>query len=269
VQGQGHLKRARRAALFGLLALACDPRAKESSKPDCPACECVCDCKSGDGGSTVAATTTPTGTDIGELVADATRKMNHGDGEGCLSDLARVAELDSKMDARLAVLRGQCEMAAGKCQAGKDRVARWYERETAMSPDRAALTAEQLASMHCKGGDANDRDRLLAALFKLSDGAYMNTREPEFCAEHLRVARSLIPKVKPTGPDDGQLTGGIQALFHTAASCFAKAGDCRSALSVYTELFPAAGLSAIPDPAQREKIVRESFDSSIVRCKGK
>jgi hypothetical protein len=160
-------------------------------------------------------------------------------------------------------------MAAGKCKEGKQRVARWYEVETAMTPERAAITAEQLASMRCKGGDATERDRLLAALFNLSDGAYMNTRDPSFCRDNLDIARDLIPKVPPAGPDDGQLTGGAQALFHTAASCFARAGDCKTALAVYADNFPAAGLSAIPDKREREKIIRKSFDDSIVRCQGK
>jgi hypothetical protein len=255
-------------------AAACDRRGVEARQAaSCPPCECVCEC---DGKSTPAAGAEPEATqapdsgsaaaDVGELVASATRKMNHGDGKGCLEDLDRVADLDPKMDERLAVTRGQCEMLVGECQAGKERVAKWYEVETAMTPERAEITAEQLGSMRCRGGDSSDRDQLLVALFNLSDGAYMNTRDPKFCKDNVDLARKLIPRVKPTGPDDTQISGGAQALFHTAASCFARAGDCTAAYDTYADLFPSAGLSAISDPAQRSKIVRDAFESSIVRC---
>ena len=257
-------------------AAACDRRRNEAQEQpaSCPACECVCEC---DGKATPAAGGEPEPTpdpaasapDVAELVASAARKMNHGDGEGCLADLDEVAAKDPKMDERLAVTRGQCEMLVGKCQEGKNRIAKWYEVETAMTPERAAITAEQLGSMRCRGGDSSDRDKLLVALFNLSDGAYMNTRDAEFCRDNVDAARELIPKVKPTGPDDTQVSGGAQALFHTAASCFARAGDCKAAFDVYSELFPAAGLSAIADPAQRRKIVQDSFDAAIVRCAAK
>ena len=73
----------------------------------------------------------------------------------------------------------------------------------------------------------------------------------------------------PRDADDHQVSSGGQALFHTAASCHARAGDCKGALRIYRELFPASGLSSIADAAQRDKIVRDSFESSIERCKGK
>jgi hypothetical protein len=195
--------------------------------------------------------------------------MLHGDGEGCLADLDRVQTLDPRLHERLAISRGQCEMLVGRCQEGKQRIAHWYEVETAMTPERAATVAEQLASMRCSGGNATDRDRLLAGLFDLSDGAYMNKRAPSFCQERLELVQKLLRKVKPAGPDDTQLTGGAQALFHTAASCFARAGDCKQAYVVYRELFPANGLAAIPDPAAREKVLRQSFEDSIVLCQSR
>ncbi len=255
---------------FGMLVGACDPRPTDrvSSSPGqeatCPSCNCVCECKVADDDGRLARSSQ---SDIADIVASAARKMNHGDGEGCLADLDRVEARDPKMADRLAGTRGPCEMLGGKCQEGKERIARWYEVETAMTPERAAVTAEQLGSMRCRGGNSSDRDRVLVALFNLQDGAYMNTRDPSFCQENLDVARSLLPRVTPTaGPDDSQITGGAQALFFTAASCFARAGDCDKAFAVYRDLFPAAGLASIPDPAQRNKIIRESFDSSITRC---
>jgi hypothetical protein len=99
---------------------------------------------------------------------------------------------------------------------------RWYQEEADMQPDRALVTAEALASMRCSDGDSDDRDRLMRALYDLSDGAFTNRRAPKFCRQALAQARRLIPIVKTRGPDDTTIAGGAQALFHTAASCFAR-----------------------------------------------
>lgn len=203
--------------------------------------------------------------EVGDLVASATRKTNFGDGAGCLKDLDRVAQLDSKMDARLAVSRGQCEMLVGRCQEGKQRIARWYETETNMHPERAMVVAESLGSMRCRDGNSSERDQLLRAYFELSDGAYVNKRTVAECNASIAVARKLIPRVKPQGPEDGQIAGGAQALFHTAATCLGRAGDCKAAFNIYSELYPA--MPTVTDQSMRAKIVRDSFDSSIMHCK--
>jgi hypothetical protein len=158
-------------------------------------------------------------------------------------------------------------MLVGRCQEGKARVAAWYEDETNLTPERAAAMAETLGSMRCRGGNASERDRLLAALFDLSDGAYMNKRDSAYCKQRVATIRQLAPRVPPRDVDDTQLSGGVQALFHTAAACYARAGDCKEAYRIYRELFPAGNLSAIGDAAAREKVVREAFESSIERCR--
>ncbi len=275
---------------------------------ECPACECKCECApsesavvaadpsagaadgavaaddgpaldDGGGGTTpvkdvgvaaspLAPPVVPVAGNVGDLVASANRKMMHDDGKGCLADLDAVAALDPKMNERLAISRGQCEMLIGKCQEGKKRIARWYELESALTPGRAEIQAEQLGAMRCRGGNSTDRDQLLRAFFELSDGAYMNKRSSKWCAERVSIIRRLLPKVPPRDVDDTQISGGGQALFHTAAACHARAENCKAAFSIYRDLFPKTGLAAIKDAAQREKIVRDSFDSSIERCKG-
>lgn len=209
----------------------------------------------------------PDGREVSELVADATRKMMHDDGRGCLADLDRAAQLDTKLVTRLEAVRGQCEMLIGRCQDGKARIARWYESETNMHPQRAMLSAESMASMRCRGGDSTDRDRLLVALFELQQGAFVEPFTAASCELHLSTARALIPKVKPRNVDDGQVRGGAQALFHTAALCFARAGSCTRSFEVYRELFPAEGLNQLPDLEARDRVVRDAFVTSIERCK--
>lgn len=288
--------RARRGGVGWILGVAlaaggaCDVRPQRPTDA-CPACECKCNCEPAVAGSAVGSDTpvvagSPVGSnmpavaggpvqpvpsmgpDVGELVTTATRKLMHDDGAGCLADLDKVAAIDAKLDGRLAATRGQCEMLIGRCQVGKERIARWYQVEAGMQADRAMITAEQIGSMRCREGDSSDRDRLLRAYFDLSDGAYMNKRSGEFCTAALATARELIPRVKPRAADDGQVTGGAQALFHTAAQCFARAGDCKRAWTTYSTLFPQTATTS-EAAAMMPGVIREAYDTSILFCGAK
>jgi hypothetical protein len=262
--------------VFALSLAACDRRDANNKGGPCPPCECVCDCAEGQagpadsradaGGRTDTAGDT-TRSELSQLVVSANRKMMHGDGAGCLADLDRVKELDATYEAQLTVSRGQCEMASGDCQKGKERIIEWYMREQAFTREFAERTTEAIASMRCRGGDASDRDRLLAALFDLSDGAYMNKRDSKFCRDRVTIVEDLASKVKPRDAMDTQVSGGIQALFHTSAMCFARAEDCSTAYAYYRRLFPREALDAMQDAKMRETMVRDSFDSTIVLCK--
>lgn len=254
---------------------ACDRQDGTSKGGPCPPCECVCDCADDAGptagradvGGRTDAPTDASRSELSELVIAANRKMMHGDGTGCLADLDRVKELDPTLEGQLTVTRGQCEMASGNCQKGKERIIEWYMREQAFTREFAERTTEAIASMRCRGGDASDRDRLLAALFDLSDGAYMNKRDSKFCRDRVAIVEDLGPKVKPRDAMDTQVTGGLQALFHTSAMCFARAEDCSTAYAYYRRLFPREALDAMQDAKMRESMVRDSFDSTIVLCK--
>jgi hypothetical protein len=267
---------------LALSLIACDRQEGAGKAGPCPPCECVCDCAGQGTESDTEADPGTARTDVGrkgdvgsnatpselsELVVAANRKMMHGDGPGCLADLDRVKEFDPGLEGHLTVTRGQCEMAAGDCQKGKERIIEWYMREQAFTREFAERTVEAIASMRCRGGDASERDRLLAALFDLSDGAYMNKRDSKFCRDRVAIVEDLGPKVKPRDAMDTQVTGGIQALFHTSAMCFARAEDCSTAYAYYRRLFPREALDAIQDLKLRESTVRDSFDSTIVLCK--
>jgi hypothetical protein len=257
---------------LGVSLAACDRQAGRGSA-DCPVCDCAnedqpapVEVVEAEDPSTSTSTSTSAVTELSELVASASRKMMHDDGRGCLEDLDRVKALDPKFEVHLVMTRAQCEMQIGECQKGKQRVAQWYQREAAFTPELAARTAENIASMRCRGGDATERDRLLVALQDLTDGAYMNKRDPEFCRDRVAIVEDLGPKVPPRDAEDTQITGGRQALFQTSAMCFARAGDCKSAYAYYRRLFPREGLDAIADAQLRESIVRDSFNSGIALC---
>jgi hypothetical protein len=260
------MQEVKRAAILLLVLGACQTGKAPSAAPAASACACPCPSQSplaaarGDGAPAA-------GGDLGELVASASRKMMHDDGGGCLADLEKIAALDPGLAKRLAVTRGQCEMLVGKCAEGKKRVAEWYRDETNLSQERADAVAESLASMRCRGGDSTSRDELLRAFHELTDGAYMNQKEPSFCRERLATILRLVPQVKPRDADDQQVISAPKALFFTAASCFARAGDCGGSWQAYRDNYPKAGLSAFKDPKQKQDFIKSSFRSTVERCK--
>lgn len=246
-----------------------------AAPPACPPCQCVCTSASAAPAAVPAAAPTaaraaappPAGVDVSELVASANRKMFHDDGAGCLADLALVRQADPRAADRLVAIDAQCEMLVGRCQEGKRRLTAYYRDETNLSEERAAAIAEQMGAMRCRGGDSTPRDELLRALYELSDAAYVNKRDPGYCRERVAAVRRLAPAVG-AGPEDAQIAGGTKALFHTAAACFAKAGDCAGALAAYRDNYPVDALAAIKSPVQRETIVKDGFRSSVPACQG-
>ncbi len=50
----------------------------------------------------------------------------------------------------------------------------------------------------------------------------------------------------------------------TLPRCHGRAGDCKTALAVYREFYPS--LDTVKDQATRDKIVQDSFDSSMAHC---
>lgn len=202
--------------------------------------------------------------DVAVLVQGANRKMLHDDGKGCLDELDKLKALDPKLESTLVVIRAQCEMLAGRCQAGKAALLDYYVREINLSPEVAKTSVESIASMRCRGGDETDRDRLLRALRELTDGAYMSTRSD--CAANVELVKRLLPKVPPNGPDDSQVNSAPKALFHTAAACLARAGDCKAAFRVYRDEFPKTGMDKLSEK-DRSSMIEKSFRSGIERCK--
>ena len=202
--------------------------------------------------------------EIAELGASANRKMLHHDGKGCLEDLDKIKAHAPKLAKTMTALRAQCQMLAGDCQAGKKLLAGYYVRQMNMAPDRAHRTAESIGSMRCRGADMTERDKLLRALWEISDGAFMNSRKD--CEKNIALVRQLSDKVKPKGPDDGQVKGGPRALFHNGAACLARAQDCAGAWRVWQENYPGDALSKLSE-TQRREVMAKGFRSSIERCK--
>jgi hypothetical protein len=88
--------------------------------------------------------------EAGKLRNAAVQKLVQGDGTGCLRDLERAREIDPDTDHIQGQLWAQCTMRAGKCDAGKQLLRRYYQTEAGMAPDAVDQIVESQAKAHCQ-----------------------------------------------------------------------------------------------------------------------
>lgn len=201
--------------------------------------------------------------DDAAFLESASRKMHHHDGKGCLEDLARVSAKPA-VTRGTQLMRAQCGMLVGRCQAGKKVLADYYVAQTNMSVARAEQTAERMGAIYCRGGDSTPRDRLLRAQQELQNGAYLDPRTD--CEANVQLIRKLAPKVSPRDEEDTAVTAIPKSLYHMGASCHARAGDCKAAWRTFRENYPQEVLAKVA-PDVRDQIVRSNFGSLVQKCK--
>ncbi|MBL9106843.1 MAG: hypothetical protein JNL82_38365 [Myxococcales bacterium] len=232
----------------------------------CPPCQCVCTGpgggagSGGGGGPAASAGERAANERAADLFADASKKMNHRDGAGCLADLDEVVKLAPRYGRTSTYMRGLCEMLAGRCQQGKQRVGGYLREEMGQHPERAQQAAESMAANYCQGGDASDRDKLLGAYNNLAMAA-SETHTPAECGAWVATIKALIPRVKPRDADDYQVRSADKSLPTLAALCYGRAGDCGAAYRSFVGVWTA-------DVKLTEADRRAAFESSVERCKG-
>jgi hypothetical protein len=209
--------------------------------------------------------------EAGEWIDSASKKLNKDDGAGCLADLDRARALDPKTEARAAATRAMCEMASGKCQTGKERADAWYRENTRLAPEMVAKTVEGMASMYCREGDMTPRDQVLQAVYDLSQGAYMTTKDPAWCSSRVAKIRKLSTTVSPRDDRDEQIKNALTVACTAGPACLGRAGDCPAAWKAFTQsdCTIAQNIAKVPDAVERKKAMIQAFESIVADCKGK
>lgn len=91
--------------------------------------------------------------EAGSIRNAAQRKLQDGDGIGCLRDLARAAEIDPDPEhiETIQQLYGQCTMRAGKCDEGKELLRAYYRRFWGKSgtPEAIENVVKTQATSYC------------------------------------------------------------------------------------------------------------------------
>ena len=103
---------------------------------------------------------------------------------------------------------------------------------------------------------------------RIGQGADVRVRESTAATWYFAV-RSLQPAGTPVSVIEYYHAQLDHYFYHTAASCLARAGDCRGAWEAFQVRFPADVLKTVTDPAVRANIIETSFDSVVQKCKGK
>ena len=211
--------------------------------------------------------------EAGERYLAASQRANAKDGKACLAELDKYDKLAPKQQstdpkAPQAELRGRCLMIAGKCDAGKQLVRKVFENNnpTGQGPEGIQRTVDGYVSMYCQGA-MKPKDALNKALMDLTMG--MSNKKPvKECHEAYATVKKVGPTVKldPDDDDDRRLQDSQKNAHYYAAACVAKAGDCEGAWTIYADGYPMDTLAGVQDPALKQKLIRDNFESMFQKC---
>jgi hypothetical protein len=204
----------------------------------------------------------------------ARRRFGARDGKGCIEELdahdrlePRPLQKTTDPGASFAAIRANCMMLAGDCDGGKAFFVRAMSANnpSGMSPAMLARTSENTAAMYCVGDKLSPRDQVLRASTELTQAATgMKQLDSAGCRRNYDTVKQVSPQLPPA-PDEDQAKQAEKGLMWSAPNCFARAGDCASALSVHRiEMGPRI---EVKDPAQREKALQSTFESTVPLCK--
>lgn len=188
--------------------------------------------------------------------ADTARtKMNSRDGKGCIAELDQHDKLDPRplglstnSGSYLASVRGQCLMLSGKCDAGKEVYRKALEKQAGanMSPEQLDKSVDAWAGMNCQGGSMSPRDQVQKATMDLQAGAFTSKKTSAQCQAAYDTIKRVAPTIKPRDDDDAeQIKNQMKGLVASAPRCFARAGDCASAIKVLKAEMPGQNDAAI------------------------
>lgn len=244
-------------------------------------CDCTCPSNAAStvGSASASTSSAPVASvasaDAAEALEVAQEKFAAGDGKGCLAALDAF-DVTSKHPStnpisNSATLRAQCTIAAGECQKGKALLAKTYEARPAMfpNPEQREKFVETMIYTTChNSADLTPRERLLQAYYDLQQGAYVTNKTVSECQNAYATAKTLAPTVSPKNDDDTQIKDMPKALYHVAANCFARAGDCPGAKKAFDDSYPKATLAGVKDPKAQHDVMKQSFESTVPKCKG-
>ncbi len=216
--------------------------------------------------------TVPNDTETSIWVAQ--QKLTSRDGPVCIAAL----DIHDKLDARphsastdptsgwSAMMRAQCLMLAGQCDAGKQLFrAAWTTQHPNEDASRTQTIVDVYAGKNCQGANLTPRDRFVRARMTLQDGAWTTKISPQACMSAYRELIALRTTVTPRDEDDALVKDPLLFAMTAAPNCLARAGDCDGAYVVYREIVTAQ----YPNAAwtKDEAMVRRQFLSSVRKCK--
>ncbi|MGZ3477512.1 MAG: hypothetical protein ACXWUG_29320, partial [Polyangiales bacterium] len=193
----------------------------------------------------------------------ALKKLEAGDGEGCLKDMDRALKLDAKQfdNHGFRYSRARCEMRAGKCDDGKKDL-----RDTLAAEDTKKIKSDeqldkevrQVANRECPSSTAKtDADFVERASHEL--GAASQAKDGKMCQAKADAIFARMPKLDKKDPEQAQARQrGIMAL-ESGAICIAVAKTCSAGEPMWIAKYKLqlSGMSNV------EKIAKESWATMV------
>jgi hypothetical protein len=213
----------------------------------------------------------------------ALERLRARDGKGCVAALDKRDQSDRNAEilstnprSPIALLRAQCVMLAGQCDAGKEQVRKaWQAQHPAEGPERTDNVVSAMAGQYCQGGSMSPRDQLLAASNEIQNGSMTKT-DPAKCTKAWATLKLLARTVKPKDEDDAVLKGATTMPMKATqvAMCLGRAGDCKAAFAVYREGQEIQFKDSYDNPKTLAEVLkperlRPTFDNLVPHCKGK
>ncbi len=174
-----------------------------------------------------------------KLRLSAEQKLLAGDAQGCLTDLERAKAANPAIaDAEANMLRGKCEMRAGRCDEGKkhyrEAKAAWtraFDKIGLQTDATLDAEAEQVALQLCPsaaGGGVSVQMAAIALLQKIVQA--QGARDVASCIQHGKELEKLVAGGAATDPDDKRAAAGLRA----SAICAADGGKCAEGKQLWT-----------------------------------
>ncbi len=157
----------------------------------------------------------------------ANKALTDRDGKKCLAELAEARALDPATVDSLTTLRAPCEMLAGKCDQGADRIAKDKNFGSG-----AGAIASQMRATYCPvdSGQSSPEERLKAVGFQAGAPPFTAAK----CAQHQAQAAKAIKDHGSKKPD----ATAVSIAQNNVAMCWAWVGDCGKAAAIIGSMVP-------------------------------
>jgi hypothetical protein len=205
---------------------------------------------------------TPAG-QAGASYTSALKKLEGGDGVGCLKDMDRALSLDAKQfdNHQFRISRARCEMRAGQCEEGKKdlRYTLAAEDTTKIKSDEQ-LDAEvrQMANRECPSSTAKtDADFVERAYPEVL--AAHKAKDGKLCQAKFDAIQARLPKLDQKKQEDMVARQrGIMAM-EEAAFCVAEAKTCAAGEPLWIAKYKLQ----LPGQSGVDKVAKDSWATLI------
>jgi hypothetical protein len=177
----------------------------------------------------------PASSDPKEMLDRADMLADKRDGAGCLAVMEQIHDIPADMTARANIIRGDCEMLAGHCEAGRKILQPMYEADRRFTPAAAkGVLSARVARMCPVGSFPTVSKRLLAVSLQADEAKSASGEQSRWCGA---LERALLADTKSTEVQDcyadkragdcPSLMFDLERAYERLAECFLRDKNCR------------------------------------------